>query len=210
MLSVTGPVPPLDVTPLPALGTPRPSRSALPPSCSCRNNIQLDTTYYGRMEEDDYKETMTVLNLKYRRCSGGHLVGGETEAAGGASLPPPVLLPADVLVQSVRVVRHPAGPLFLQQVQEACSKQYGELRYRVQTAIQPSCKLQVPELSRSGKGGISSNTVASTSRLVSLLRARYSLARCCSSASAERRFESAWKISSTCALISGKRLTNLT
>jgi hypothetical protein len=47
-----------------------------------------------------------------------------------------------------------------------------------------------PPTSFSGKGGISSRTVAKTSRETILERARYSLARCCNSASAERRLES--------------------
>lgn len=63
--------------------------------------------------------------------------------------------------------------------------------------------------SRSGKGGISSSTVARTSVLATELRVRYSTARCCSSTSALRSWEPARSTPWMVALVSGKRLMNL-
>lgn len=59
----------------------------------------------------------------------------------------------------------------------------------------------------SGNGGISSNTVLSTSSVGIVASTRYSQALCCSSES--RTSLNARKTSITCCLISGKRLTNL-
>ena len=71
-------------------------------------------------------------------------------------------------------------------------------------------RLSKPLDSFSGKGGISSRTVAKTSRVATLDKAKYSQALCCNSASALLKFESVLNMSSMTVFISGNRLINLT
>ncbi len=68
----------------------------------------------------------------------------------------------------------------------------------------------LPLDSFSGKGGISSRTVAKTSKEATRERAKYSHALCCNSASALFKFESVLNTCSTAGLISGNKLMNLT
>ena len=71
-------------------------------------------------------------------------------------------------------------------------------------------RFKSPEDSFSGNGGISSKTVAKTSRLATLDKAKYSHARCCNSASDDLKLESVLKMSSMTVLISGNKLMNFT